>query len=290
MKTLLYCALGALLTTSVAVEAQNARPDRADRRADRKQGNENLSPEQRSQNFQSRMQERMKSMTPEQRQRMQERMAEMQQKMQDAGIDPNDPNAWQKARDAGVMGGQGGGRGGRAATDAMRQMMEAAGITDFDVQDAIIAYVNEQNRARATLLQLAQKAGAALQAPVVQPLNVADEGLVKAADERVTTTFSAYETAAKAESERQEKALKELDAKINYSGTPRIKAFLTLVGILNNDILALGGPAAIFVIPQNGDQNGMMQTGMNGQGGGRGNWNNQGGNGFDGGGGGEMIP
>ena len=286
MKTLLYCALGAILTTSVAAEAQNARPPREDRREQRQQGNENLTPEERRANWQSRMQERLKSMTPEQRAAFQERMAQMHQKMTDAGIDINDPNAWQKARDAGILGnrggdanGQGGGRGergnrgnrgNRAANDAMRQMMEAAGITDFDTQDAIIAYVAEQNKARATLFQLAQTAASALQAPVVQPINAADDGTEQVADARVATTFGAYETAVKAENERQEKALKALDAKINYGGTPRIKAFLTLVGILNNDVLALGGPAAIFVAPQ---QAGAMQMGMDGNPIGQGNWN-----------------
>ncbi len=284
MKTLLYCALGAILTTSVVADAQNARPPREDRRAQRQQGNENLTPEQRVQNFQSRMQERMQSMTPEQRQRVQERIAEFQQKMTDAGIDPNDPNAWQKARDAGLMGqgggqnGQNGGRGGRgnraerASAEAMKQMMEAAGITDFDVQDAIVAYVAEQNKARATLFQLAQTAATALQAPVVAPINVADTNIEATADTKVATTFKAYETAVAAENDRQEKALKELDAKINYSTTPRVKAFLTLVGILNNDVLAIGGPAAVFSAPQRG---GGRNAGMNGQGGqgGQNNWN-----------------
>ncbi len=267
MKTLLYCALGAILTTSVAVEAQNARPPREDRREQRQQGNENLTPEQQQVNRSARWQERMKSMTPEQRQRMQERMAEFQQKMTDAGIDPNDPNAWQKARDSGIMGNRGGGQNGgggrggnRGAADAMRQMMEAAGISNFDVQDAIIAYVAEQNQARATLFQLAQTAATALQTPAVVNVNTGEEPNVEAADARVATTFGAYEAAVKAENERQEKALQVLDAKINYSGTPRIKAFLTLVGILNNDVLAIGGPAAVFAPSQD-----LMQTGMDGE-------------------------
>ena len=289
MKPLILCTIGALLLANVAAEAQNARPDRADRREQRQQNNDNLTPEQRAQNFQTRMQERMQSMTPEQRQRVQERIAEFQQKMTDAGIDPNDPNAWQKARDAGLMGqgggqnGQNGGRGGRgnraerAASEAMKQMMEAAGITDFDVQDAIVAYVAEQNKARATLFQLAQTAATALQAPVVAPVNVADTNIEATADTKVATTFSAYETAVAAENERQEKALKELDAKIKYSTTPRIKAFLTLVGILNNDVLAIGGPTAVFSAPQqmggrNAGMNGQQQAGnWNGQQ--RGNWN-----------------
>ena len=258
-------AIGA--TTTTAAFAQREAPSRDDRRAQRQQENANLTPEQQQANREARMQERLKSMTPEQRQQMQERMAQMQQKMKDAGIDPNDPNAWQKARDAGIMGnrggGQGGQNGGRVASAAMKQMMEAAGISDFDTQDAIIAYVAEQNKARVTLLQLAQTAATALQAPTVAPVNAADNGGAETADTRVATTFSAYETAVQAENDRQSEALKTLDDKIHYSTTPRIKAFLTLVGILNNDVLAIGGPAAIFSAPQ--QQPGAMNTAMNAQ-------------------------
>ncbi len=278
MKTLRILPLvlaAALLVTTNTAFAQRERASREERRQQREQENANLTPEQRAQNFQARMQERLKSMTPEQRAAFQERMTQMHQKMTDAGIDPNDPNAWQKARDAGIMGnggGQNGGRGnrgGRANSEAMKQMMEAAGVTDFDVQDAIIAYVAEQNKARATLFQLAQTAATALQTPVVAPINAADTGDASAADSKVATTFKAYETAVQAENVRQTEALKALDAKINYSGTPRIKAFLTLVGILNNDVLAIGGPTAVFAAPQ---QPGAMSAGMNGQGG-PGNWN-----------------
>lgn len=280
MKTLLYCALGAFLTTGFVAEAQNARPPREARQQQRQQANENLSPAEQQANRAARMQERLKSMTPAQRAQFEERRAEMHKKMTDAGIDMNDPDAWKKAREAGILGergggqngqgggqnGQGGGRsnrGNRASNDAMKQMMEAAGITDFDVQDAIVAYVAEQNRARATLFQLAQTAAVALQAPTVAPINVAaGEAATAGADSKVAATFKAYEIAVNAENERQEKALKELDAKIKYSKTPRIKAFLTLVGILNNDVLAIGGPAAIFTAPQ---QTGAMNAGMDGE-------------------------
>ena len=266
-------------TTTTAAFAQREAPTRDERRAQREQENANLTPEQQQANRASRMQERMKSMTPEQRQQMQQRIADFQQKMTDAGIDPNDPNAWQKARDAGIMGqgggqnGQGGGRGGnRGNSGAMKQMMDAAGISDFDVQDAVVAYVADQNKARATLFQLAQAAATALQAPTVAPINAVDNGGADTADAKVATTFEAYQTAVAAENDRQTAALKALDDKIHYSTTPRIKSFLTLVGILNNDVLAIGGPAAVFSAPQQGGRN----AAMNGQpqmGGGQGGWN-----------------
>lgn len=259
MKKVLILSALALAALPQLAHAQRDKPSREDRREQRQQANENLTPEQRRENFQSRMQERLKSMTPEQRTQFEARRAEFQQRMKDAGIDPNDPEAMKKARDSGLFngmgggmgGGQGGGQGGRgnrATNDAMKQMMEAAGITDFDVQDAIVAYVAEQNKARASLFQLAQTAASALQTPVAQDV-AADAGDAQSADEKVAATFNAYQTALAAEKARQETALKALDEKIHYSTTPRIKAFLTLVGILDNDVLALGGPAAIFPAP-----------------------------------------
>lgn len=250
-RPLLLAATGLMMLSSVpAAHAQREAPSRADRRAERKQANETLTPEQQQANRAARMQERLKSMTPEQRTAFAARRAEMQQKLKDAGIDPNDPQAWQKARAAGIMGNGG---GNRAAADAMRQMMIAAGITDKDTQDAVIAYVSEGNKAKASLFQLAQSAAQALQTPATQTVADGDNGAANGdADAKVATTFDAYQTAAAAERERQTKALADLDAKIHYSTTPRLKSFLTLVGILDNDTLALGGPAAIFVAPQAG--------------------------------------
>ena len=249
----LACALAATGFAGNCAFAQREAPTRADKRAERQQINENLTPEEQQAARAARWQARLNSMTPEQRTRFEARRAEMQQKMKDAGIDPNDPNAWQKAREAGIMGNRGGGNN-RAAEDAMRQMMIAAGITEKEVQDAVIAYVGEQNRARAGLFQLAQTAAQALQTPLVLPI---DQGEVdkEAVNAKVATTFDAYQTAAAAEKARETQALADLDAKINYSTTPRLKSFLTLVGILDNEVLALGGPAALFAAPQN-DANG----------------------------------
>ena len=243
-----------LLGVSQSAHAQRDAPTRADRRAERQQANDTLTPEQQQANRAARMQERMKSMTPEQRQQMQARIAEFQQKMTDAGLDPNAPDAWQKARDAGLLNGmggggqgngQGGGRAARAAADGMKQIMESAGVMDFDTQEAVIAYVAEQNKARLTLLDLAKKAGAALQVPVVQTVD-AEAGGKAAADADVVAAFGDYETAVNAENARQQTALQALDEKIHYTTKPRLRAFLTLVGILNNDVLAIGGPAAVF--------------------------------------------
>ena len=272
----LILAAGFVLASSgwQVAHAQREAISRDDRRAQRQTQMENMTPQQRLEFFNNRFNERLKSATPEQRQQMLDMRAQVEQKMKEAGISPTDPDVWQKMQQSGVLNGIGeqngnNAGGNRAAADAMKQMMEAAGISNFDIQDAVIAYVNEQNKARVTLLQLAQATGRALQEPVVEPINAADTDVRGTANDKVATSFGAYETAVQAENERQEKALKELDEKIHYSTTPRIKAFLTLVGILNNDVLAIGGPTAIFSTPrQNSDP---RQAGMDNRG--QGNWN-----------------
>ena len=260
------------------VLAQREAPTRQERRDSRREQIQNMTPEERHQFFENRFNERLKTATPEERERMLAFRADIQQKMKDAGIDANDPNAWQKMRDAGLLQNMGN-RGNRAADDAMRQMMIAAGITDKEVQDAVIAYVKEQNQARAGLFQLAQTAAQALQTPLILPIDQAPVD-VEAVNAKVATTFDAYQSAAAAETARQKVALKALDEKINYSGTPRLKSFLTLVGILDNDVLAIGGPAALFASPQDGanpvpvadngaEQGGQGWGGQGGQGRGR---------------------
>ena len=276
MKKPIFLLLAGTLLAGVTkvAHAQRERPSRDERRQTFTDQLQNMTPQQRVQFFENRFDERLKTATPEQRERMLEFRAQLEQRIKDAGIDVNAPDAWQQMQKANIFQGMGGqnGQGGqngrpnraeRAAADAMKQMMNAAGISDSETQNAIVAYVAEQNKARANLFQLAKTAASALQTPVAAPINLADGGIEAGADSTVATTFNAYETAVQAENVRQQTALKELDAKINYSGTPRIKSFLTLVGILNNDVLAIGGPAAIFAPApaQNGDP---RQASMNG--------------------------
>ena len=271
----LILAAGLVLASSgwQVAHAQREAISRDDRRAQRQTQMQNMTPQQRLEYFNNRFNERLKSATPEQRQQMLAMRAQVEQKMKDAGISPTDPDAWQKMQNAGVLNGIGGQNGqnggGNRAADAMKQMMNAAGISNFDIQDAIVTYVNEQNKARVTLLQLAQTTARALQEPVVEPINAdanaADTNVRDTANDKVATAFDAYETAVQAENDRQAEALKTLDAKIHYSTTPRIKAFLTLVGILNNDALAIGGPAAIFA-PAPAQNGAARQTGLNNRG------------------------
>jgi hypothetical protein len=260
---LLLCGALVLSTVQIA-QAQRAPVSREDRRNQRQQANQNLTPEQRQQNFQARMQQRMQSMTPEQRQRMQERMQQMQQNGGGQGgfnDGPNGQGNWQ---------GQGGGPDGQGAAtakaDQMRAAMIAAGILETPVQDEIIAFILQQERVRASLLVVAQTAAQALIKPTTQGgaavVEAAVEGApavaapldIAVANAEVERTIGAYEFALKTEQERYAADLKALDEKVSFSTTPRIKAFLSLIGVLNFESYALGGPEVIFssAAPQRG--------------------------------------
>lgn len=243
--------LGGLLIVSGEAFAQRDAPSREERRQQRRQQNENLTPEQRRQNFEARWNERLRSATPEQRQRMLERREQMQQRMREQGLDPNDPNAW------GQMMREGRGRqNDEAKAEQMRAAMIAAGILDKAVQDEIIAFVLRQDAARAELLRLAQTAAQSLIKPEGGVQTVADDGTPvrvppsPESDAAVQSAFAAYETALGAERTRYADDLKQLDEKINFSQTPRIKAFLSLVGITDMETHAIGGPEVVFSAPE----------------------------------------
>lgn len=264
--------------------AQREAPNRGERRQQRQQENQNLTPEQLRQNFEARFQERLKSATPEQRERMMQGRARIEERLREQGIDPNNPADMQRAMQAmGGMGGnqQGGrGRGGNVAQtpasrdEARRALMNGAGITEKATQDAIIEFMNAEEKAREPLLQLARAAATSLDPdPKKQYSRNPNGELIEVVvtptpgtDEAVSSSFEAYQNALVADKTRYQSALAALDAKISYTTKPRLKAFLSLVGVIDNEALALGGAAAIFasaapqnvapqnVAPQNGRQ------------------------------------
>lgn len=310
--------LGILAMTGVTqvAHAQRERQDRADTREQRQQQMQNMTPEQRQQYFQQRWQERYNNATPEVKARMDEQRAQMQQRMKDAGIDPNAPDAMQQAMQKGIFGGMGGGgnfggRGGRGGgqmtpeqrDEARRALMTASDIKDKEIQDAVINFLNEREKARADLLTLARAAASALTvqaatpddqqaapagqlaadakpaamdgdanaAKVVQTAAGDDGGIPDmAADKakreaKVVDTYEAYEKALAEDRVSYAAGLKDLDTKVHYSTNPRIKAFLALTGVLEYDPLSFGGVAAIFN-SNNNQQGGNRGPGGPGQG------------------------
>lgn len=252
MKKHLLLTLGGLMLAGnlPLAHAQRAPQTRDDRREGRQQANENLTPEQRQENFEARFEERLRNATPEQRQRMEEGRARMQERMREQGLDPNDPNAMQQM----FRGGRGGGMStDPAAREAQwRRLMVAAGITDKNTQDDLLVFIKAEEKAREPLLALARATVATL-APARGAGGAVLTNAAPADEAKVTSALEAYQAALAADKTRHEKALQDLDVTVGYSTTPRIQAFLTLVGMLGTDSLALGDPMTIFFPPSAAD-------------------------------------
>jgi len=197
------------LLCSGAAWAQRQAPSRADTRDERRQQTENMTPEQRQQYFQGRMQERLKNMTPEQRQRFESfraQMGEMQRQQQIASV---------------------------SGEDRQKFLMQSAGVDDIETQNAIIAFVMEQAKQRQPVTDAALKLSELL----------ADK---TATNETITAQQETLTAASKTFRTWKEGALKELDAKIKYSENVRLKSLLMLVGIVGEEGSDAGGFNAIF--------------------------------------------
>jgi hypothetical protein len=205
--TALLLATTAILTPSVF--AQRQAPDRSRTRDENRARIEQMAPEQRQQYFQERMQERLKNMTPEQRQRFEafrSQMGEMQRQQQVASA---------------------------SGEDRQKFLMQSAGVNDPETQNAIIAFVMEQARQRQPVTDAALKLSELL----------ADKS---AADEAIAAQQKTLSAASKAFRVWKEGALKELDSKINFSASARLKSLLMLVGIIGDEGSDAGGFNAIF--------------------------------------------
>lgn len=175
--------------------------------------------------------------------------------------------------------------------DTLMQMtLDNAGITDKNVQDTIVSFAAAHEEA----VQRLREKSRDLQTALYDNANSAAQILALQND---------YTAAAEDESDRRIKALTALDQKINYSTQPRLKAVLTILGLLG-DASALGdasgnaggmgggfgGPGGGFGGPGGGF--GGQGGGFGGQGGGFGGpGGGRGGRGgFDGGQGGQGGP
>jgi hypothetical protein len=206
--TLSIIGLGSTMSID-AVWAQREPPTREERRDLRRQQTQNMTPEQRQQYYQQRMQERMRTMTPEQRQRWDARRAQMEQMRRQEQI-------------ASVSG-----------DDRQRYLMQSAGVSDTTVQDAIIAFVNDQAQKRQTVTEAARKLSDLM----------AD---ASATPDAISAQLEVLRAASKEFRTWKEGALKELDAKIGYSKDSRLQSLLVLVGIIGYESTDAGGFNAIF--------------------------------------------
>lgn len=207
--TLTLTAIATAGLTSGPAWAQRQAPSRADTRDERRQQTANMTPEQRRQYFQGRMQERLNNMTPEQRQRFEafrSQMQEMQRQQQVASV---------------------------SGEDRQKFLMQSAGVDDTETQNAIIAFVMEQAKQRQPVTEAALKLSDLL----------ADKS---ATNEVIAAQQEALSTASQSFRKWKEAALKELDAKVQYSQNARLKSLLMLVGIIGDESSDAGGFNAIF--------------------------------------------
>lgn len=231
--------------------AQLAPIDRSDRRAQRQQMMQGMTPEQRAQYFQNQRQQRRNAATPEQRARMDASRVNGQNNGNGNGAaGAGNATGFGTAGQRNPMGGGGGNRtrnrtggsnGAAATTPAsqearMRAMMNAAGITDKAQQDPIVAFVFAQTEARTPLLKTAQRVANSLSDGVSTP-------------EQISVNWTEYQGALETDKTRFAKELAALDEKIGYSKNPRLKSFLSLVGVLSPDASVLGEVDNIFVNP-----------------------------------------
>ena len=232
-KPLQVLAAAALITSAAhPAFAQRAPVDRDARRAERRQRIENMTPEQRQQFFQNRgggrgqrgqgqaqgqnQQQMMQNMTPEQLAQWQQRQAER--------------TAQREA----------------AKWNWVRQTLIASGTTEAATQNAVIAFMQAQEKAREPLRQQARALA---------------ETLVNAAtpDDKRVADLAAFQSAVEADTARYKTELAALDTTVKFSTQPRLETLLTLLGVVGAEAPALGGVGAIF-----------PQSPMAGGGGGRG--------------------
>jgi hypothetical protein len=126
---------------------------------------------------------------------------------------------------------------------ALKRLMSAAGFRDAGLQNAVGDYLAARAQSRADLLQLARDAAQSLVNPqAVAATNAADDD----DDDAITPAFGRYRNALEADNVARGEQLEALDKRVNYSGTPKLEAFLTLMGVFSDEVAAIGGAEAVF--------------------------------------------
>ncbi|MBW3635745.1 MAG: hypothetical protein KY445_04665 [Armatimonadetes bacterium] len=110
----------------------------------------------------------------------------------------------------------------------VRQMLTRGGFTDTALQDAIVAYSNERNKASEALQDKARQLNEALRGTTITETQIA-------------TLLSNFRGAVEDEKARREVAQSALDAKIGFSTKPRLDALLMMAGYIGDESQYLGG-------------------------------------------------
>jgi hypothetical protein len=111
---------------------------------------------------------------------------------------------------------------------AVRVTLSGAKFTDPGLQEAVVTFVNNWEKASAPLRENNRQFAQALSAGTIT-------------EEEAKTSLVNLRAAVAKEKERHEKALQELDTQINYSQQPLLEAVLTSLGIIGDEAWVMGG-------------------------------------------------
>jgi hypothetical protein len=115
----------------------------------------------------------------------------------------------------------------------VRQTLAAAGYTDTNLQNTVVLFMQNQERARLPL----QKQAFGLTAPLTRPDTPSTQFL---------NELTALREALAKDTERYKTELAQLDETVKYSSDPKLEALLTLLGVVGNESGAVGGIGAIY--------------------------------------------
>ena len=121
----------------------------------------------------------------------------------------------------GQMGGGRGGNRGQMRDQMLKMQLNAAGLTDTTMQEAVVAYVKTKESGRQKLYDAANALSEAL----------SDE---ESTDAEIDTLYDAFNSALQAEKVRVAAAEKTLDGQIKFNTNKRLKAALTLSGVIGD--------------------------------------------------------
>lgn len=110
----------------------------------------------------------------------------------------------------------------------LRNFMERAGATDTATQDAILEFVNAEEKARGAVRETGRKV-----------FEAARTGAV--ADTQMSVLLGEFRNAVLDEKARRVAAARALDEKIGYTKKPRLEALLVMMGFIGDEALYMAG-------------------------------------------------
>jgi len=119
----------------------------------------------------------------------------------------------------------------KARERGLRLLLTEAGFAEKAVQDAVVAFVNDQDTAREPLREAAAK--------LMDTVSGSAAG-----DTLVPGLLAELRAQVTLEKERHTKALAALDAQIGYTKNPRLDATLTVLGVIGKEAVSMEGDTA----------------------------------------------